>query len=72
MRSEARAAFLHTIVGTSQVPGGAYHAFLSAGSAPMRDLGTLGGSESYATGINSSTVVGGSLLAGNAVTRAFT
>lgn len=71
-RSEARAAFFGTVVGTSQVPGGAYHAFLLAGATPMRDLGTLGGNESYATGINSTTVVGGSLLPGDAVTRAFT
>ena len=51
--------------------GSSYHAFLYSDFA-MTDLGTLGGSESYAYGINTSgQVVGYASTAGNATTHAF-
>jgi probable HAF family extracellular repeat protein len=48
------------------------HAFIWDSTHGMRDLGTLGGSNSYATGINGSgTVVGYSDISGDATTHAF-
>jgi probable HAF family extracellular repeat protein len=47
----------------SQTAGGSYHAFLSSGMA-LLDLGTLGGTQSYAYGLNASgSVVGYSYTA---------
>ena len=71
-RSEARRTYQYTAVGLSEVDGST-HAVTFDGSP--KDLGTLGGSLSYANGVTrqgqSLIVVGGSTLAGDATTHAF-
>jgi uncharacterized repeat protein (TIGR01451 family) len=82
--SQARGSYFGSaVVGTAQLPSGAYHAFVQDGFYPnfsLRDLGTLGGSQSAANGITlvstgPSTfkylIVGDSNTAGDAATRAF-
>ena len=73
-RSEAR-AINGFVVGWAQLPSGLYHAFLSNSfqTGPMIDLGTLGGSESWATASDRRrrAVYGASQTAGNATIRAF-
>jgi probable HAF family extracellular repeat protein len=58
------------VIAGSDVSGGAYHALVYTNS--WKDIGSLGGSESLAEGINDSgRVVGYSFTAGNAATNAF-
>ncbi len=66
------ASVAYAINENSQVVGvSGSHAFLSSGST-MQDLGTLGGSESIAYGINDlGQIVGDSLISGNIYRRAF-
>ena len=62
-----------TSAGQSQVSSGAYHAFVAGFRSQLTDIGTLGGSESWAYGINDSdVVVGGSGVTGDTgVKKAF-
>src|SRR5262245_47268229 len=82
--SQARGSYFGgNVIGTAQLPSGAYHAFMQDGFFPnvlLRDLGTLGGSQSAANGITlvstgPSTfkylIVGEANTAGDASTRAF-
>src|SRR5260370_6480626 len=58
------------VVGTAAIRAGVGHAFLWTGG-PLQDLGTLGGSASFADGINSAgQIVGGAETAAQA-THAF-
>jgi len=62
---------LGQVVGTMDAGGGAYHAFVSNGSAPT-DLGTLGGSVSAAVSINDhGQIVGDSYVSGDTSYRGF-
>jgi probable HAF family extracellular repeat protein len=78
-RSEARASEGGFAAGRAQLPDGRYHAFVTDfyRSTTIQDLGTLGGRESYATAVapwyspDGPTVIGASLTAGDATTRAF-
>ena len=73
-RSEVRKTYLFSPVGLSQLASGEMHA-VYFGSTPIQDLGTLGGTQSYANGVTqqqqSLIIVGGSTLAGDATTHAF-
>jgi probable HAF family extracellular repeat protein len=60
------------VVGSSFRPDNKLHAFLWTDAGGMSDLGTLGGNESQALGINSAQwVVGHATIAGEAETHAF-
>ncbi len=60
------------VAGYAAVHGEVTHAVLFAGSAAVKDLGTLGGPNTFAHGINGSgQVVGGSIPAGGTALHAF-
>jgi probable HAF family extracellular repeat protein len=82
--SQARGSYFgDAVIGTAQLPSGAFHAFVQDGFFPnfsLRDLGTLGGSQSAANGVTlvstgpttfTYVIVGESTTAGDAATRAF-
>jgi probable HAF family extracellular repeat protein len=56
--------------GYAALPSNGFHAFWYEGG-PNRDIGTLGGSESFGYGVNGGRVVGSSDLAGDLVSHAF-
>lgn len=58
------------IVGNSKITGGATHAFLHANNV-MSDLGTLGGTNSYARAISSNGIIAGYSETSGGKTRAF-
>jgi probable HAF family extracellular repeat protein len=75
-RSEARRSHQYSAVGLSELADGTAHAVSFESSVP-KDLGTLGGTQSYANGVRrlqqlgGAVVVGGSTLPGDATTHAF-
>ncbi len=75
-RSEARRSYQYSVVGLSELANGETHAVHFDYPRPQ-DLGTLGGTQSFANGVTrpqqqqSLVIVGGSTLPGDATTHAF-